>query len=339
MLKAFFKSKEWALWAYGGGIILALSMWTQVQLTVQINGWYGNFYKVLQTPGESHIVDERATTFMHTVGDVIQHDLPTFWEQLWIFYYIAIPYVLIAAMTLWFTRQYSFAWREALTKNYLPRWLNMTGNIEGASQRMQEDTYKFAKIVESLGVAVVRAVMTLVAFLPILSAFSDEVTLPGLKGVEHSLVYVALFVSIGGLVISWFVGYYLPGLEYNNQVKEAAFRKKLVHLEDTRRYESDHETLLSLFTGVKVNYKRLFNHYGYFDIWMNLYDQSMILVPYIIMGPAVMSSSIMISVVVQISQAFKQVHGSFALVLHRWTDITELRSIWKRLHEFEEHLD
>jgi len=27
------------------------------------------------------------------------------------------------------------------------------------------------------------------------------------------------------------------------------------------------------------------------------------------------------------------------LFLHNWTTITELRSIWKRLHEFEKNLD
>ena len=96
--------------------------------------------------------------------------------------------------------------------------------------------------------------------------------------------------------------------------------------------------MLSLFTGIKFNYRRLFNHYGYFDIWMNLYDQSMVLVPFIIMGPSVMSEIILLGVLVQVSNAFSKVHQSFAMVLHRCTDITELRSIWKRLHEFENNL-
>ena len=38
--------------------------------------------------------------------------------------------------------------------------------------------------------------------------------------------------SLGGLVISWIVGIKLPGLEYNNQKVEAAFRKELVYGED-----------------------------------------------------------------------------------------------------------
>jgi peptide/bleomycin uptake transporter len=41
---------------------------------------------------------------------------------------------------------------------------------------------------------------------------------------------------------------------------------------------------------------------------------------------------------VQVSNAFSRVHGGFALLLHNWTTITELRSIWKRLSEFENNL-
>ena len=42
----------------------------------------------------------------------------------------------------------------------------------------------------------------------------------------------ALTLSLGGILISWLVGIKLPGLEYNNQKVEAAFRKELVYGED-----------------------------------------------------------------------------------------------------------
>ena len=41
----------------------------------------------------------------------------------------------------------------------------------------------------------------------------------------------------------------------------------------------------------------------------------------------------------QVGNAFQKVHGGFALFLHNWTTITELRSIWKRLKEFEMNLE
>ena len=48
MIKSFYRSKEWATWAYGGGLALILSLWLQVQMSVAINQWYGGFYNLLQ---------------------------------------------------------------------------------------------------------------------------------------------------------------------------------------------------------------------------------------------------------------------------------------------------
>ena len=131
----------------------------------------------------------------------------------------------------------------------------------------------------------------------------------------------------------------LISLEYNNQRVEAAFRKDLVLGEDDKKNYAQTETLLELFTGIRFNYHRLYLHYGYFDGWMHTYDQFMIIAPYLIMGPGLFTGLITLGVMVQVSNAFSRVHGGFALFLHNWTTITELRSIWKRLSEFERNLD
>ena len=79
--------------------------------------------------------------------------------------------------------------------------------------------------------------MTFIAFIPILLGLSYKGDIPYLRDIEGSLVWVALIVALGGLFISWFVGCDLPGLEYNNQKVEAAFRKDLVLGEDNKEYE------------------------------------------------------------------------------------------------------
>ena len=81
---------------------------------------------------------------------------------------LAIPYVIIYTVTNYFTRLWAFRWREAMTFSYMPYWRAVDAKVEGASQRVQEDAMNFAKIVESLGLQVVRAIMLLIAFLPIL---------------------------------------------------------------------------------------------------------------------------------------------------------------------------
>ena len=338
MIGAFYKSRKWALWAWGGGALLITSLWIQVQITVAINTWYGGFYNLLQTAGEYKDKAEVGTAIFY--DKLISFD---YWfnglEGEPSFAVLAFPYVILAVLTSWFTRLYGLRWREAITFNYIPRWRNVKTEIEGASQRIQEDCNRFARIVESLGLQVVRAIMTLVAFIPVLWALSDAVTIPWFSDIPGSLVWTALAVSIGGILISWFVGWYLPGLEYNNQKVEAAFRKDLVLGEDDKDNYAQPETLWSLFTGIRFNYHRLYMHYGYFDTWRITYDQFMIIVPYLIVGPSLFSGVILLGVVVQVSNAFQKVHGGFALFLENWTTITELRSIWKRLHEFEHNLD
>ena len=315
MFKSFYKNKEWFFWAYGGGALLLVSLFIQVQLTVQINKWYGGFYNILQ--------------------EATKHDISEFWAEMIKFAYIAFPYVLIATATAYFTRIYSFKWREAMTFDYITQWQSIDKDVEGSSQRIQEDIYRFARIVESLGLQVIKAIMTLIAFLPILWELSSGVDLPYFREIEGSLVWLALVVSLGGLFISWFVGIKLPGLEYNNQKVEAAFRKELVYAEDDKLNYAKTETVVELFTGLKINYNRLFLHYGYFDIWVNFFEQLMVITPYLVMVPGLFTGLITLGTLVQVSNAFSKVRESFSIFIANWTTITELRSIHKRLYEFE----
>ena len=338
MIKAFYASRSWAFWAYGGLILLFTSLWVQVGITVAFNSWYGRFYNLLQTSADYKDNPEVGIEQFYDQLISISYVLNDF-EGDPSFTVLAAPYIVLAVFTSWFTSMYGLRWREAITFNYIPRWRNVTTEIEGASQRIQEDCNRFARIVESLGLQIVRAVMTLVAFIPILWNLSEGVDIPFLKDYEGSLVWMALFVSIGGLGISWFVGWYLPGLEYNNQKVEAAFRKDLVLGEDDKKNYAQSETLWELFLGIRYNYHRLYLHYGYFNAWMNFYDQIMVVVPYLVVGKGLFTGLITLGTVVQVSNAFQRVHGGFALFLHNWTTITELRSIWKRLSEFERNLN
>lgn len=319
MFRSFFCDKKWRLWAYGGVVFILCSLVLQTQLNVAINNWYKDFYDMLQNIKDYNIND--------------------FWKEIWRFLYIAMPYVIAYTITSFFASHWAFRWREAITFSYIHQWKECHKDIEGSSQRMQEDIYRFAKIVEDLGVRVVRAFMTLIAFTPILWALSDKVPLPYLKDIPGSLVWVALSISLGGLVISWFVGIKLPGLEYNNQKAEAAFRKELVYAEDDKLNYADEKVARGLFRALQKNYYKLFLHYGYFNIWLISFSQFMVIVPYMIMGAGLFTGLITLGILVQVSNAFSQVRESFSVFIDNWTTITELRSIHKRLSEFEENIN
>ena len=101
----------------------------------------------------------------------------------------------------------------------------------------------------------------MIAFLPILWGLSKNVTeLPWIGPVDHALVYVAVIFALFGTVVLAAVGVKLPGLEFNNQVVEAAYRKELVYSED-RPDRLTPPTVSEFFGHVRKNYFRLFFHY------------------------------------------------------------------------------
>ena len=315
MIKSFFGTKEWRLWAWGGGLLLTMMIWGRVQLYVKFNEWYGVFYDIVQKAD----------------------DLEAFWKSIYDFSYIAFSLIAIAVAIYYFKKHYAFRWRQAITYYYLPHWEKREGNIEGASQRIQEDTGQFAFYLEYLGLGLFQSVLTLIAFIPILWMLSSKIPVPWLAGVDGALVWIALVTSIGGMAISYFVGIKLPKLEYENQRVEAAYRKHLVYSEDHIDYR-DIPTIHGLFDDLRTNYFRMFNHYSYFEAWGVFYSQSMVIVPIIIAGPPIFTKVITLGVMMKVLSAFGKVNDSFSYFIDHWTEITKFISVIKRLREFEGHL-
>ena len=126
----------------------------------------------------------------------------------------------------------------------------------GAAQRVQEDTRIFSRIMETLGVNLMRSILTLVAFLPLLWDLSKNITaLPYFGEVNHGLVYVAIIFAALGTVGLAILGIKLPGLEYNNQVVEARYRKELVYGEDDPN-RADPVSVRKFYFAVRKSYFR-----------------------------------------------------------------------------------
>ncbi len=321
MFRSFFLSRRWLPWSLLGTALILFATWYRVNLDVQINEWFGTFYDLVQK----------------ALGKPGSITLPEFWGHLMTFGRIALVYVTIAVVLDFFVKHYIFRWRTAMNDYYMAHWERLR-HIEGAAQRVQEDTMRFARIMESLGVDFMRSMMTLVAFLPILWALSAKVTeLPWVGPVSHSLVWVAIGFALAGTVVMALVGIKLPGLEFHNQRVEAAYRKELVHGEDDAGRASP-AVAQSLFRNVRHNYFRLFFHYLYFDVVKWSYLQFGVLVPYIALGPTLVAGLITLGVMQQIVRAFGRVEQSFQYLVLSWTTVVELISVYKRLRAFERQI-
>lgn len=315
---AYYSPHKWQMWSILGSALLILMAYMTVQVSVVINAWYGPFYNDIQKAlgGEEGI----------TASDLYGHLL--------VFCIIVFPYIVFVPIKLFFTSHYVFRWRNAMNDFYVERWSKVR-EIEGASQRIQEDTMRFSGIMQGLGVSMIDSVMTLISFLPVLAALSVHVEeMPIVGSIPYPLVTLAILWSVFGTLLLIVAGIKLPGLEFKNQRVEAAFRKELVYGEDNSE-RADPQSLTQLFNNVRRNYFRIYFHYAYFNLFRYIYLQADNVIAYIFLIPTIVSGRITLGIMNQILRAFGQVASSFQFLVNSWTTIIDLISIYKRLQAFE----
>ena len=315
---SIYSPHKWQNWSILGTSLLILMTYLTVQVSVVINEWYRPFYNDIQTA-------------LGGSGEVTAGDL---YRQLFTFLIIVFPYIVFVPFKIFFTAHYIFRWRNAMNDFYVDRWRKVR-NIEGASQRIQEDTMRFSGIMQGLGVSMVDSVMTLISFLPVLAALSIHVeSVPILGSIPYPLIFLAIGWSVFGTLLLIFAGIKLPGLEFKNQRVEAAFRKELVLGEDDES-RAEPASLTELFNNVRRNYFRIYFHYAYFNLVRYLYLQADNVIVNAFLFPTIVTGKITLGIMNQILRAFGQVASSFQFLVASWTTIIDLISVYKRLQAFE----
>ncbi|SPJ22118.1 Peptide antibiotic transporter SbmA [Prolinoborus fasciculus] len=113
---------RWQRWSVWGSAFILFNIWFGVQVNVVLNEWYSPFYDQIQQ--------------MLTKGG---GDVSLLYQGALTFIYIAMVYVTLAVFNLFFVSHYVFRWRTAMNDYYTAHWEQLR-HIEGASQRIQEDT-------------------------------------------------------------------------------------------------------------------------------------------------------------------------------------------------------
>lgn len=313
---------RWQRWSILGTALIIFVTWFQVEVSVAINAWYQPFFDLIQ----------KALTAPNTVP------LEKFYSGSGVFLGIALIGVTVAVLNNFFVSHYVFRWRTAMNEYYMAHWQQLR-HIEGAAQRVQEDTMRFASTLEDMGTSFINAIMTLFAFLPVLIALSPHVPeLPLIGHVPYGLVFAAIGWALFGTLVLGVVGIKLPGLQFKNQRVEAAYRKELVYGEDDAERARPH-TVVELFSAVRRNYFRLYFHYTYFNVVRILYLQVDAVFGLVMLFPTLAAGAITFGLMQQITNVFEQVRSSFQYLITSWTTLVELMSIYKRLRSFEREVD
>jgi len=314
----FFTQKKWQLWAWLGSLVILSSLWIQVKIDVKINEWFGVFYDMIQKA--------LATPNAITIEE--------YWASLASFITLAGMYIALYVAISFFTAHFLFRWRTAMVEWYHSVY-DRARQIEGASQRVQEDTIKFTRIMESLGTSFLESVMVLIQFVPILLGLSIGIPIFFFGDWQYGLITGALVWTLGGTAFLIGLGWILRlvGVEYDLQKKEAAYRKILVVAEDDDNVRP--KTINELFDDVRSIHFLSYIRYLYFNVGRMAYLQANVLSAYVFLAPAIVAGVVTLGVMQQIIRAFGRVEGSMQYLLKAWPTIIELASVYKRLREFE----
>ncbi|MDW6020827.1 peptide antibiotic transporter SbmA [Mesorhizobium sp. BAC0120] len=318
----WYSPHPWQHWSILMTAVILFLIYFNVQVSVAVNTWYGPFYDYIQ--------GLMSGTIQSTAGE--------FYAGLASFAWLALVGMNVQVVNNFLVQHWIFRWRTAMNHYFVSHWSKLR-HIEGASQRIQEDTMRFSQIMEDLGSSFVESLMTLIAFLPVLIALQAHISeLPIVGEIPQPLVIAALAWCLFGTISVMVAGLKLPGLQFRNQRVEAAYRKELVYGED-HADRAQPATTAELFNNVRRNYFRLYFHYIYFNVVRYTYLQADNIFSMLILGPSFVAHKITFGAFSQISNAFGRVTGSLQFLLNSWSTIVELQSVHKRLRAFEATLE
>jgi len=360
MLREFFCSGplDRLCFAWSGLIVFVGHSVFKAWLKYALNEWYSQFYDELQDLDSGELED-----------DHMAHKREAVWQHLVHCVLIVSRAVVVHPIAKWIASVWRFSWRMSLVRSYLVHYDVSVHPIEGAAQRVHEDTAKFEQGVYECCTIVLDSFLTLIIFIPVLLDVGGQARLPGWDWPPW-LLSISVVAAVGGLGISMIVGHRLVGLEVQNQKIEAQFRTKLVlleqlpasvvgtqpmdpnaqvieelHFDDILQRPPPPRAVVPSVAFIPVikelwrNYLRLFANFAAFNTWVSFYDQAMVICPFLMVAPLMFADDpddrITLGTLMKVSNAFDKVFGAMAVVTDNWAAVNEFRSTIRRLCEFE----
>ena len=113
-------------------------------------------------------------------------------DGLYSFGKLAALWIVLGLATAFLTSHFLFRWRTSMVEYYHSVY-DKARTIEGASQRVQEDTIRFSRIMEGLGTAFIESVMVLVEYFPLLMGLSVGIPIMWFGDWSYGLVWIGYY--------------------------------------------------------------------------------------------------------------------------------------------------
>ncbi|MCK3850949.1 ABC transporter ATP-binding protein/permease [Pseudomonas sp. W2Jun17] len=316
------KGRAWLLLA----AVIGLSLFS-VAISVWINHWYKDFYNALE-----------------------KKDTAAFWQLIGYFGGIAAVAILGAVYRLYLTQMLTIRWRAWLTEKHFTRWLahknyyqlEQGGYTDNPDQRISEDLNNFTSGTLSLGLGLLRNVVSLVSFSIILWGVSGSIEVFGIT-IPGYMFWCALLYATVGSWLTHLIGRRLIGLSNQQQRFEADLRFSMVRVRENA--ES-----IALYNGEPNEGQRLSTRFG--KVWHNFWDimkvskrltfftagysQIAIIFPFIVAAPRYFTGKIELGELMQINSAFGNVQENFSWFINAYSELATWRATSDRLLSFQQ---
>lgn len=306
--------------------VIALSLFS-VAISVVINSWYRDFYNALE-----------------------KKDLAAFTRQIFYFCGIAAVGILSAVYRLYLTQMLTIRWRRWLTEQHFAKWLShknyyqleQGGYTDNPDQRLSQDLDQFTTNTLSLGLGLVRTVVSLVSFSIILWGVSGSIELFGIT-IPGYMFWAALVYALVGSWLTHLIGRRLILLSNQQERYEADLRFALVRVRENAESialsngePNENERLSSRFGMVWGNFWTIMKVQKRLTFFTAGYSQIAIIFAFVVAAPRYFAGKIELGGLMQINSAFGNVQENFSWFIDAYTTLASWRATCDRLLSFRQ---
>ncbi|MBE9606509.1 ABC transporter ATP-binding protein/permease [Acetobacteraceae bacterium H6797] len=320
------------------GVVVALNL-LLVFMNVVLTYWQNAFYNTLQEKDWSAFINLLLLGGRGADGGFMPG-----------FSVVAAAYIVVAVYALYLQQALQIRWRRWLTERYLGAWLGnrayyrlslADGATDNPDQRIAEDTRLFVDDTLTLGLGLIKSVVTFFSFIFVLWGLSGPLDVLGVN-IPGYLVWVAIIYSLLGTWLAHLIGRRLIGLNFIKQRVEADFRFALVRLRENVEgvalhggEPDEHRGLTGRFKTLMENWWAIMVTTKHLTFFTAGFSQVASIFPIIVAAPAYFAGKMQLGGLIQTSTAFGQVQGSLSWVVDHYQDLSEWRASVERLTGFE----
>jgi vitamin B12/bleomycin/antimicrobial peptide transport system ATP-binding/permease protein len=337
----YFRSEE--RWSACGllAAVIALNL-ASVGLSVLLNFWRADFYNALQAKDWDAFIELQLVYHRSANGFTLG------------FTVLAFTLIAVAIYEIYLNQWLQIRWRRWMTTRFLDQWLadrayyriSLTADRAGIGtdnpdQRIAEDLRDFAASTLTLGLGLMRSVVSLFSFLTILWALSGAIELFGVR-IPGYLFWLSVVYAAIGTVFTHLVGRPLATIMFRQQRVEADFRYALVRLRENMEgialYHGEAEenrTLLHRFAAVVGNWRAIMTRTKLLNMVVVGQGQASAIFPMIIIAPRYFAGQVQLGQMLQTVSAFGHVLDSLSWVVNAYSSLAQWRAIVERLATFD----